>query len=123
MNFVPATAELVARYYAEGWKKGSMYALAVQDGDTLLGLVGIYRDAAGWVMFSDGDRDRVTSPRFKVQMMKRLLAIADQYHLTPLYAVADEHIESAGRFLEHYGFVRDEGSIYRRESWPQPSHI
>ena len=123
MNFVPATADLVSRHYAGGWKKGSMYALAVLDGDTLIGIVGIYRDVAGWVMFSDGDRSRVTSPKFKVRMMKRLLAMADQYNLRPLYAVADEGIESAGRFLEHYGFVRDEGSIYRRESWPQPSHI
>lgn len=115
MKFVPATSEYVARHYPEGWKKGSMYALAVTDGDDLIGIVGIYRDVAGWVMFSDGDRARVTSAKFKVQMMQRLLSFANDYHLYPLYAMADEHIEASGRFLEHYGFVREAGNIYRRE--------
>lgn len=114
MNFTPATADHVARHYPEGWKKGSMYALAVTEGDDLIGIVGIYRDVGGWVMFSDGDRARVTSAKFKVQMMQRLLDYADRYQLRPLYAVASEHVESAGRFLEHYGFVQEDGNIYRR---------
>lgn len=109
VTIVPATREILERYYGRPMPK-SARAIAAIDGDRILGVAGVVLDEArliAFVHFSEElKRNRrviVRGGRILQQMMRRGV---------PVHAEADSELESADRFLRHYGFRRVEGQVY-----------
>ena len=118
MKIVPATHEIVSRYYGVP-PRYSLRAWAAVDGDQVLGVGGMCVTQQVLVMFlgmNDGLREYfLRSPLALVRGVRRLQKQATEKGLR-LQAEADASIPCSARFLERMGFVKQNGSgVYL---WP-----
>lgn len=105
IRVVPATQEAVRAIY-KGGPVRSMRAVAFERDGEILGCAGLYLEPGHLVMFFDGKREALLSdPRVAFTACRTLQRIASEIGL-PIYAKADERIESSDKFLEYMGFKR-----------------
>jgi len=112
---VPATEEMIRRFYgapsAKSWR-----ALAVVDGDEVLGIGGIYLDGPRWVLFSNMREDvQASLKKYRRELLRvcwALLGIASRKKL-PVQALADPEIVGSDRLLAHLGFVHIDRGVWQ----------
>ena len=112
---VPASEEMVRRLYGETPRK-SWRAVAVVDGDDVLGIGGLYLDGPRWVLFSNMRKDvRQSLVKYRRELLRTcwaLLAIAGRNNL-PVHAIADPEIEGSDRLLAHLGFSHVDQGVWQ----------
>jgi len=109
-ELVPATPALVKKYYGSLSEK-SVRAIAVVDGDKVLGIGGVYLDDARQVVFAEITDELRSRPRLLLLAWRKLRAIIEKRKL-PTHSLADEKVEASGRFLSHLGFSHIERGVY-----------
>lgn len=121
MKIVPATAEIMKRYY--GMKPlRTTRAWAAVDGDDVLGVGGMCVNTSRLLVFlgmTPETRERFRKyPRVLVRCVRQLQDMARQKGLV-LQAEADKTVPCAEKFLERMGFEKLKGTeIYL---WPSNS--
>lgn len=109
-EIVPATREMIER--ASGAKLcRSARALAVVDGDRVLGVAGLLLEQDHFVMFANATEPMREHKRTVIRVYRRLLEWCSARGL-PVVAQADPRIEGAQLLLEHLGFRRIPGGVY-----------
>ena len=85
----------------------------VRDGE-ILGYAGVYLDGARYIMYANLCAAAWEEKRAVVRGWRRLIATVKTKGL-PIHATADPKMEASARFLEHLGFARITGNVYRWE--------
>lgn len=105
---VPATTHHIMTLYGEPLGR-TVRALAVVDGERVLGIGGIYEDNSQTVVFS-----KITDD---LRRQKRVLILASRqvigWFRREVFALCDTSIPQARGFLEHMGFEQVHGEVYR----------
>ena len=105
---IPATPAHIAALYGHTLGR-TVRALAVVDGERVLGVGGIYHDDGRTVIFSKKTDD--------LRRQKRILILASRQIMGWLreeaFALCDTSIPKARDFLEHMGFEQVQGEVYR----------
>lgn len=107
MNIVPATAEMVRAYCQVS---GSARALAVVDGERVLGVVGLCAMGNGQIMFTHISEELKKTPRVIVRAWRAIKAMTGRL---PTFAECDRTIPKAADFLIHLGFVPYNDKLWR----------
>ena len=97
-DVIPATAEVIQRFYGAQPVRTQM-AVAVVDGDRVLGVGGIYLHAGCWVMFSDMTDELRSRKRALVRAFRAVLAMTRGRSI-PVVALADEYAQASGRRVD-----------------------
>lgn len=111
MKLVPATMELLQRFYGEKPAR-SQRAVVAMKGDRIVGVAGIYTDAERSVMFSEMTDECRKDKRAVVMGIRAVMALA-KARAMPVHALADPGIEGSERLLEHMGFEHLRDGIYQ----------
>lgn len=112
-EIVPATAEMLRRFYGR-LPEQTVRALAVTEGDVVLGVTGFYPDNGRTVLFAKiGEQvERRRYVRTILICAHRILEMARTLGM-PIQAVADTEIEGSNRLIEHLGAERIHREIYQ----------
>lgn len=117
IRIVPATAEMFRAIDGEPPARTTR-AVAVLDGERVLGVAGLYPDAGRQVLFAGiAQSARAEIGRHKraiVQCSRVVLGMALRRRL-PVHSVADPAIEGSDRLLRHLGFSHLKDGVYE---WP-----
>jgi len=108
-DIVPATPELMERFYRGRQKRSARALVALRDGEPVA-VVGVYLDRTRWVLFSDRTVDPVAHKRDVVRLMRAAKELLNSS--LPVYACA-ELTDAARRTLVHMGFVQVKGDVYQ----------
>lgn len=108
---VPATQELLERFYGYTPKRSQRAVVAV-DGERVIGVAGVYMDDGRQVMFSDLTDEIRKDKRTIVRGIREVLRLAAKRHL-PVHALADPEIEGSETLLRHMGFEEIADRIYQ----------
>jgi hypothetical protein len=111
IELVPATNELLVRFYGEPVKR-TMRAVVAVRGNEILGVAGIYRHENGWGMFSDTTEELRRHGKLLLKSAKAFMQVAIDSGL-PIFAKCSENLETADRFLRHLGFRPVDGDLYQ----------
>ena len=111
MIVVPATAELLHRFYGEAPKR-SQRAVVALDGERVVGVAGVYVDDERWVMFSDLTEELRKDKRTIIKGIRAVMKMTQGRDL-PVHALADPEIEGSEVLLEHMGFRPITDRIYQ----------
>lgn len=111
MQIVPATMELLQRFYGEVPKRSQRAVVAIKD-DRIIGVAGIYTDDERSVMFSQMTEECRQDKRTVVRGIRAVMKLA-MARAMPVMALADPAIEGSERLLEHMGFVHLKDRIYQ----------
>ena len=111
IELVPATPELLLKFYGEPNKR-TMKAVVAVRGNEILGVAGIYRHLNGWGMFSDTTEELRRHSKFILKSAKTFMKIAIDSGL-PIFAKCSDNLETADRFLRHLGFRPVDGDLYQ----------
>jgi hypothetical protein len=117
MQIVPATTELLKRFYGVPPVR-SQRAVVAMRGDDVVGVAGVFLAEAGQVMFSDLTDEVRKSKRTIIRGIREVQKLAKPS--MPVYAEADEEIEGSEKLLEHMGFVHYRDRIYRWQASSRP---
>lgn len=109
-EIVPAQASMLERFDADLAGK-SVRMLAAVRGDEVLGVAGIYRAEAGYIVFAKLSAELIRDRRAIVRGARALFDLARRCR-APLYAVRDPGIPSSDGFLRHLGFVPGQGDLW-----------
>ena len=101
-KIVPATSDILNRFYGEPQKK-TVRAVAIVKGEDVLGVGGFYVDEARVVMFSDLKPEALKHKKAVVLGTYEILRAAGETGL-PAHAVADSRVPGSEHFLEQLGF-------------------
>lgn len=115
MKIVPATAELIDKFY-DGKPLPTMRAYVVLNGeDEPIAVAGFfYRTQKQRILFSDiKNNENAKHKVLTMRVAKKLMKIADENDWT-LIAYPNPEIETATQFLSHLGFVPGENGEYVR---------
>lgn len=118
INFVPATPELLRRFYGELAR--TQRSVVVFRNSEPIAVAGCYTDQKHVVLFSDitpeirkalpGNRQLI---RALINTTKHVLKMAKRMGM-PIYALAEPTVCGSDRLLTHFGFKHYMGDIY---SW------
>ena len=111
IEFVPATPELMARFYGKPIERTVRGFVGMEDGE-VLGIGGYYLTQESIIVFSEISPKGMTKKKSIVKGIKKVLQIAKQTGL-PIYAVPDVNIESASKLLKPIGFIELKPGVYR----------
>lgn len=106
---VPATAELLKRFYGEAPKRTQKAVVALA-GERVVGVAGVYVDEERQVMFSDLTDELRRDKRTVIRGIRAVMQLASAK--MPVHALADPQIEGSETLLEHMGFKPLEGRVY-----------
>ena len=111
---VPATRELLERYYGHSQSRSVRALAVVLDGEPIC-IGGTCRDGARVIAFAEikpvmRERYRKTG----LLLAKRVMAMIRETGV-PVFTITDCNVEAAERFLEHLGFTKRAEGIY---TWP-----
>ena len=114
VELLPATQDLVERYYGKRPLMSMRGVVAVEDG-VPIGLGGVYRDQNRMVVFCEM-KPAAKKYRKHILMAARLV-LKLAYEYDELRAVASPDEPTAVRFLGHLGFRHEVADVYviRRE--------
>lgn len=112
-DVIPATAEVIRRFYGSAPTRTQM-AVAVVDGDRVLGVGGVYLDGPRWVMFSDMTDDLRQKKRTLVRAVRAVQAMISRRTI-PVVALADPQIPGSDVLLRHMGAEHVSDGVY---AWP-----
>lgn len=114
MKIVPATQQLLSEYYGVRLPVTTR-AFVLLDGDKPVGVAGFLRvSSTVKVIFSEARPEVFEHHKVSVmKLAKMLMQIADANGWT-LVADPDKDIQSAGKFLEHLGFMPNDDGEYIR---------
>ena len=107
-QIVPVTAAHVAQLWGQP-APVTFQGIAVVDGDRVLGIAGVYPDAARYVLvskISTEGRALLAQGRYVRTLLtaaRRMLAIASERSL-PVHAVPEPGVDGACNLLRHLGF-------------------
>lgn len=107
---VPATPEILTRFYGQPQRCSVRALAAVLDGEPIC-IAGTCVQGGRKVMFADVRDEMRRYPKTGVRMAKKVMdgIRADG---VPVAAMADEGVESARRFLEYLGFQPVHDGVY-----------
>ena len=108
IEFVPATAEHIRALFGRSLER-TVRALAVIDGEKVLGIGGIYDDEGHTVVFAKLTDELRSHPRVVLLAARRVMG----WLRGEAFALCDTNIPQARRFLEYLGFQRIQGEVYR----------
>lgn len=113
IEIVPATAETLKRFYGK-LPVPTVRAIAVTEGDEVLGVAGFYPDNGRSVLFAKiGEQvDRRKHIRTILICAHRVLSMARELGM-PINALADPTIEGSERLIQHLGGERVHREIYQ----------
>lgn len=112
-DVIPATADVIQRFYGAPPTRTQM-AVAVVDGDRVLGVGGVYLHAGRWVMFSDMTDELRSRKRALVRAVRAVLAMTRGRSI-PVVALADPQIPGSDVLLRHMGAEHVADGVY---AWP-----
>lgn len=110
MIVIPATAELLRRFYGDAPRR-SQKAVVALDGDKVAGVAGVYVDDERLVMFSEMSDEVRANKRLMVKGIRAVLKLVERDGL-PVHALADQEIEGSDKLLLHMGFTHLQDRIY-----------
>lgn len=110
VEIVPATAELLTRFYGEAPKR-SMRALVGVCGDEVLGVVALVPDGNRLALISEMKPEARKYRKAIVRAAREIMRIA-QAAGAPVHASPDPEIACAKSFLERIGFSHLHGDVY-----------
>jgi hypothetical protein len=102
IDVIPATAELMRRFYGRTPARTSQAVVAVQ-GERVLGVAGIYLVNGHAVAFTELSDEIRSNKRLIVRGYRALLPFIRAAGL-PVLALCDASIDGSERLLEHYDF-------------------
>lgn len=106
---------MVLSLYGEPPRK-SWRAVAVVDGEDVLGIGGLYLDGPRWVLFSNMRKDvQASLMKYRRELLRTcwaLLAIAGRKNM-PVHAVPDPEVEGSERLLQHLGFAHVDRGVWQ----------
>jgi hypothetical protein len=110
-TIVPATAEMIMRFTGEAPRHTVRALAAVLDGEPLA-IAGVHCDGKRHIAFASvkpvmRERYRKTGLRMARQVIAMWRSLG-----VPVFAVPDERIEAAPRFLRHLGFREIRKGVY-----------
>jgi hypothetical protein len=111
VHIVPATAELLERFYGSAPTRSQRAVVAIKD-DRVIGVAGIYTEDESSVMFSDLTDELRKDKRTVVRGIREVMKLAARRAL-PVYALADPEVDGSERLLLHMGFEHYRDGIYR----------
>ena len=111
MHIVPATSELLQRFYGAAPTRSQRAVVAVKD-EKVIGVAGIYTDDERSVMFSDLTDELRKDKRAVIRGVREVMKLASKRQM-PVYAWADPEIEGSDRLLVHMGFEHYRDGLYR----------
>lgn len=114
IELIPATADILARFYGKPVTRSMRAIAAVRDGD-VLGVAGVFVDESRQVVFSSISEELKAHPRLIVRAYRIVLAMARESALQA-HAVCDPAETTARHFLEHIGFQKVNGDTYQLEA-------
>ena len=104
-EIVPATPELLERFYGAKPPRTQRAIAVVEDGE-VLAIGGIYTIEANLVMFSEMRPEVRTSSWYRrtlVRAVRQIMGFASTRNI-PVLALADPEIEGSEALLKHFGF-------------------
>lgn len=108
-EIVPATTELLQRFYGEKPKRSQKAVVALKD-DRVIGVAGVYVDDERQVMFADLTEDIRQDKRAVIRGIRAVMRLAGER--LPVHALADPEIDGSEVLLEHMGFRHLQDRIY-----------
>jgi hypothetical protein len=111
VQIVPATMELLKRFYGEEPKRSQRAVVAIKD-DRIIGVAGIYTEKERSVMFSEMSDECRKDKRTVVKGIRAVMKLASARAM-PVMALADPEIEGSEKLLEHMGFAPLKGRVYQ----------
>ena len=109
-KIIPATSELLLRYYGKQPPKTSYSFVAVKD-NRVIGVSGVYITKSRLIVFASISDELKDDKRTIVKGIAKVMKLAKEKHL-PIYAICDESIEKAVNFIKHVGFVHEYEGVY-----------
>lgn len=109
VELLPATQDLVERYYGKRPLMSMRGIVAVEDG-VPIGLGGLYRDQNRMIVFCEMKPAAKKYRRHILMAAKLVLALIREYDEVRAVASPDE--PTAVRFLEHLGFRHEVENVY-----------
>jgi hypothetical protein len=110
IEIVPATQELLSRYYGERPYPRIRGFVAIQDGEPI-GVGGIAYRGEALEVFSDLKPEMKAHKKTLYKTARRIVEILRQKRL-PAYACANPEEPTADRFLTRLGFEQNEAGLY-----------
>jgi hypothetical protein len=110
MTIVPATRELLERFYGEAPARTQKAVVAI-DGERVVGVAGLYVDDERQVMFADLTDEVRHDKRTVIKGIREVMKLAS--HRMPVHSLADPEIEGSDTLLLHMGFTPLEGRVYQ----------
>lgn len=107
----PADAAMIARFPAADMAGKSARVLAAVRGDQVLGIGGVCRTEAGYLVFASLTDELRRDKRALVRGARAVLELARRCR-APLFATCDETIPGAANFLKHIGFAPGIGNLW-----------
>ncbi len=101
IDIVPATTEIVKKFYGETPPKTVHAIAAVRDGE-ILGIAGIFSIGMAWMMFSDMKPEILADKRAMVRALRVIRKLVADKRL-PVYANPDPNAKGADILIEHAG--------------------
>jgi hypothetical protein len=101
---IPATAELLERFYGAPPKQTMRAFVGVLDGE-VLGVVALVADGSRMALFSEMKPEARKYSKAIVRGAREIMALAERIG-APVHAAADTDIPCAERFLTRLGFTR-----------------
>ena len=108
IEVVYATRDIVARM--QDGARHTQRAVAVMDGDTVLGVGGVRVEGERLVMFAEISDALRANKRALVRGMRALMKLADRG--IQVHAAADPDIEGSDRLLAHMGFEHAQDEVW-----------
>ena len=108
----PATKELIYQWY-DGPPAYSMRGYVIAEGGELIALTGVFICEGKKYIFSEVKEEIFKHKRMIILAARKVMKDVEGQ---TVYAVATEGVETAPRFIEHYGFERvaPGANVYRR---------
>jgi hypothetical protein len=108
IDIVPATKEHVNALYDEPLGL-TVTAIAVIDGEKVLGVAGTYWSNGQKVAFANFTEELRNKPRVLIVGARKMAKMMGRGTV----ARCDQNIENAGSFLKHLGFTQLEGDLWQ----------
>lgn len=111
VRIVNANTEIMRRHYGHDLDR-TVRAVAVVDGERVLGIGGVFMDRGCQVVFGSFGDELRARPKWLLRAWRKLRDVVASTGVRA-YAYADEaESKVAGRFLEHLGFAHLQDGIY-----------
>lgn len=112
IEFVPATPELLERFYGARPPMTVRAVVAMQD-DEMVSVFGVFRVKQSWVGFWDYPKTTVPA-KHKRALVRGYRMVLDMVKSSrmPVYAYADPAIQKSEDMLRHMGMERHQGQFF-----------